>query len=138
MGADLFTFHEETYVIDVDYWSDYFEFVQLPDTHSSTILTSIKSQFSWHGIPDTHMSDNASQFVSDEFKKFASLWQFDHDTSLPIYPQSYGKIDNSASKDRKETHEKGKADSKDPYLAILDWRNTPSEGVGLSPVQRLF
>ena len=33
---------------------------------------------------------------------------------------------------------KAKADSKDLYLIILDLRTTPSEGVGLSPVQRLF
>ena len=33
---------------------------------------------------------------------------------------------------------KAKTCSRDPYLAILHWRNTPSEGVGLSAVQRLF
>ena len=32
---------------------------------------------------------------------------------------------------------KAKTGSRDPYFAIL-WRNTPSEGVGLSAVQRLF
>lgn len=26
----------------------------------------------------------------------------------------------------------------EPYLALLDWRNTPSEGMESSPVQRLF
>ena len=27
---------------------------------------------------------------------------------------------------------------RDPYLSLLDWRNTPSEGVGYSPAQRLL
>ena len=29
-------------------------------------------------------------------------------------------------------------DHKDPYLALLDWRNTPTEGLDSSPVQRLM
>ena len=33
---------------------------------------------------------------------------------------------------------KARADNKDPLLAFLDWRNTPSEGLGTSPVQRLM
>lgn len=29
-------------------------------------------------------------------------------------------------------------DKKDPFLALLDWRNTPSETIGLSAMERLF
>ena len=29
-------------------------------------------------------------------------------------------------------------DHKDPYLTLLDWRNTPTEGLDSSPVQRLM
>ncbi|CAC5422754.1 unnamed protein product [Mytilus coruscus] len=33
---------------------------------------------------------------------------------------------------------KSQKDAKDPYLALLDWRNTPSEGLDSSPSQRMF
>ena len=33
---------------------------------------------------------------------------------------------------------KCKASDQSEYLALLDWRNTPTEGVGTSPAQRLF
>ena len=33
---------------------------------------------------------------------------------------------------------KARADKQDPLLALLDWRNTPSEYMGTSPVQRLM
>ena len=33
---------------------------------------------------------------------------------------------------------KAQADDQDIYLTLLDWRNTPTEGVGSSPAQRLF
>jgi hypothetical protein len=33
---------------------------------------------------------------------------------------------------------KSQADKRDPYLALLTWRNTPTEGLNSSPVQRLM
>lgn len=57
--------------------------------------------------------------------------------SSPHYPQSNGKIEN-AVKTAKKLLIKAKASGQDPYLAILDWRNTPSPSIGSSPVQRLF
>ena len=33
---------------------------------------------------------------------------------------------------------KCRASGPSEYLALLDWRNTPSEGIGTSPAQRLF
>ena len=75
--------------------------------------------------------------LPENSKKFASGWHFDHQTSSPHYPQSNGKIEN-AVKTAKKLLTKAKASGQDPYLAILDWRNTPSPSIGSSPVQRLF
>lgn len=33
---------------------------------------------------------------------------------------------------------KARADKRDPLLALLEWRNTPSEGMNASPVQLLY
>ena len=33
---------------------------------------------------------------------------------------------------------KARADKQDPSLALLEWRNTPSEGMNASPVQLLY
>ena len=33
---------------------------------------------------------------------------------------------------------KAKADGQDPLLALLDWRNTPTEGITTSLAQRLM
>ena len=103
----------------------------------STVITSLKNPFARHGIPDTLYSDIGPQFSSREFQEFATDWQFDHQTSSPHYPQSNGKIEN-AVKSAKKLLIKAKASGQDPYLAILDWRNTPSTSIGTSPVQRLF
>ena len=137
VATDLFSFDNKDWFIVVDYWSDYFELNQLPDTHASAVIKALKNQFARHGIPDTLYSDNGPQFACKEFQGFASEWQFDHQTSSPRYPQSNGKIEN-AVKLAKRLLTKAKASGQDPYLAILDWRNTPSASIGTSPVQRLF
>ena len=62
---------------------------------------------------------------------------FKHNTSNPHYPQPNGKAENVV-KVCKALLKKAKADRKDPLLALLDWRNTPSVGLATSPVQRLM
>ena len=137
VATDLFSFDNKEWFIIVDHWSDYFELNQLSSTNSSSLVKSLKNHFGRHGIPDTLYSDNGPQLASREFKEFASAWHFHHQTSSAHYPQSNGKIEN-AIKTAKKLLTKAKASGQDPYLAILDWRNTPSPSIGSSPVQRLF
>ncbi|KAL9974508.1 hypothetical protein ACROYT_G011550 [Oculina patagonica] len=85
---------------------------------------------------DMLYSDNGSRFTSREFEEFASDWPFDHQTSSPHYPPSNGQIDNAA-KIAKRLLTKSKTGGQDACLAILDWRNTPSEDVSRHPCQLL-
>ena len=73
---------------------------------------------------------------SQEFRDFALAYEFELDTSSPNYPQSNGRVKN-AVKTAKQLMKKSKQAGTDFYLALLDWRNSPTEGVGCSPVQRL-
>ena len=83
------------------------------------------------------MSDNGPPFNSYEFQQFASNYDMVHVTSSPHYPQSNGKVEN-AIKTAKSLLKKSKAARSDIYLALLEWRNTPSEGLQSSPAQRMF
>lgn len=83
------------------------------------------------------MSDNGLPFNSLAFKNFAKEYGFEHVTSSPGFPQSNGKAEN-AVKTAKSLIRKATESSSDPYLALLDWRNTPTEGLENSPAQRLF
>ncbi|XP_048576993.1 uncharacterized protein LOC125559093 [Nematostella vectensis] len=69
------------------------------------------------------MSDN-QPFASREFGDFAKAYDFEQVTSSPNYPQSNGKIEN-AVKTAKRLMKRAKESGSDPYLALLDWRNTP-------------
>lgn len=137
IGADLFVLGQQTFLIMVDYWSNFFEVVEIHKKTAQAVITQLKVQFARHGIPEVLITDNGSEFDNREFQSFSSEWNFDHRTSSPRYPQSNGKVEN-AVKTCKGLLMKAKDDKKDPLLAILDWRNTPSEGFSTSPVQRLM
>lgn len=137
VGTDIFTLDNRNYLITVDYLSNFWELDYLLDTRSTTVIHKLKAHFARHGIPDVVISDNGSQYASEEFKRFSRQWEFKHKTSSPAYPQSNGMAE-SAVKTAKRLLKKAKADGKDPYLAMLDHRNTPSQGIKASPAQRLF
>ena len=137
VGTDLFTVSGKTFITVVDYYSDFVEIDELSDTMSDTVIQVLKKQFSRHGIPDTVVSDNGSQFTSQEFHEFSLEWEFNHVTSSPHYPKSNGKAESSV-KVVKQLFKKAYRDGKDPWLALLDNRNTPTEGLDTSPAQRLM
>ena len=76
-------------------------------------------------------------FSSQEFREFAASYESEVITSSPGYPQSNGKVEN-AIKTAKSIMKKAKQAGTDIYLSLLDWRNTPSEGMSSSPAQRMF
>ncbi len=137
VGTDLFVLDNHNYLVTVDYFSNFWEIDHLTDTKSLTVINKLKGQFARHGIPNTCVSDNGPQFSSEEFQKFARDWNFSHITSSPAYPQSNGKAEQ-AVKMAKSLLKKAKQSKSDPYMAILDFRNTPTQGINASPAQRLM
>ena len=137
VGCDLFDFEDKHYLVCVDYYSDYFELDRICDKKGKEVISKLKSQFARHGIPVQVFSDNGPPFSSKEFQEFASAYEFEHLTSSPRYPQSNGKVEN-AVKIAQSIMVKARDAGSDPNLSLLDYRNTPAEGVGSSPSQRLF
>ena len=101
------------------------------------MIGKLKKRFATHGIPDTFHSDNGPPFNSNEFSAFAAMYEFEHVTSSPEYPQSNGKVEN-AVKTSKNLMKKAASTNSDFQLALLDWRNTPTEGMRSSPARRMF
>ena len=81
--------------------------------------------------------DAQTEFVSSEFRKFSKEWDFEQRTSSPGNSKGNGKVE-SAVKTAKNLIRKALDAGTDPYLAILDYRNTPTQGMESSPVQRLM
>ena len=137
LAADLFVLPQGKFVVLVDYCSKYFELTQLKDSTSATVINCLQQHMSRHGIPEILYSDSGPEFSSLEFRRFAKAYEFHHVTSSPRFPQSNGLAERTVQT-AKKLLKKAYEDKKDPYLAILELRNTPIPGVGLSPTQLLM
>ncbi|XP_022793846.1 uncharacterized protein K02A2.6-like [Stylophora pistillata] len=124
-------------MVTVDYYSSFFEVDRMTRKTAHEVVKKLKAHLAHHGIPDQLVSDNGQPFSSAKFQQFADTYGFEHITSSPTYPQSNGKVENTV-KPAKHLLEKAVNSEQDPYLALLDWTNTPTETLNSSPVQRLF
>ena len=132
LGMDLFELKGEMYLLAVDYYSRWIEVKHLTSQSSKAVIRHLKAIMSLHGIPDVIVSDNGPQFASSEFLQFAEEYGFVHTTSSPRYPQSNGEAERAV-----QTIKRMWKKAKDPYLALLSYRNTPLQN-GYSPSQLLM
>ena len=137
LAVDLFEVQGQDYLVTTHYYSNFFEVDKLVRKTSKEVIEKLKPHSARHGILDKIVSDNGPQFSSQEFKMFKDCYEFDHVTSSPTYLQSNGKAEN-AVKTAQRIMLKALEAGSDPYLGLLDFWNTPTEGLGTSPAQHLF
>lgn len=136
VGTDIFSWRGENYIITVDYYSRFFELDRITSTTSSSIIHKLKAAFARHGIPEVVVSDNGPQYASKEFETFSQTWEFKHTTASPHYPQSNGLAERTV-KTAKSLMDKARANGRDPYLSLLEYRNMPVDNFR-SPAQLLM
>ena len=137
IGCDIFEFEKKSYLVTVDYYSNFFEVDRLEQLTSLAVVKKLKPHFARFGIPNTLVTDNGPQFISDDFRDFSMKYQFEHITTSPYHHQSNGKAE-SAVKQAKRIIRTCKSSNDDIYLALLAHRNTPQTTHETSPAQRLF
>ncbi|GFO25113.1 Pol polyprotein [Plakobranchus ocellatus] len=132
VAVDICELNHETYLISVDYYSRYIDINKLSNITSNTVINKMKMNFSQHGIPETVISDNGRQFTSQEFKTFATVWNFHHITSSPHYPQANGEAERAVQTAKKILQQT------DQHLALLTYRATPIPSLGKSSAELAF
>ncbi|XP_058840852.1 uncharacterized protein K02A2.6-like [Topomyia yanbarensis] len=137
VGSDLFHFQGRDYILIADSYSGYFDFVELRETSSKSVMVELKRWFSMFGIPRILYTDNGPQYSSLEFNNFSKKWTFDHVTSSPHFPRSNG-LSERFVQTAKNLLRRCTDDGSDVQLALLMRRNTPRDQQLLSPNQRLM
>ncbi|CAC5389777.1 unnamed protein product [Mytilus coruscus] len=137
VATDVFDFKNRQYLLIVDYYSKFFEVSMLNNLTSDTVMMNMKSIFARHGIPEVLVSDNARYYTSSKFQEFAKSWEFNHITSSPRYQQSNGLAERTVQT-VKQLLKKAEYEGKDPYMSILNFRNTPLDSDIPSPSQLLM
>ena len=113
----------------MDYFSKWPEISKLDNLSAKNVISYMKSQISRYGIPDELISDNGPQFACEEFAQFMKDYDIKHTTSSPYHPQANGQAERTV-----QTVKRLLVKAKDPYKALLDYRNSPLD-TGFSPAQ---
>jgi transposase InsO family protein len=136
VAVDVLYLKGINYLIFIDYFSKYVEIAKLSNTCADTVIMHCKSIFARHGIPAILMSDNGI-FASHAFVQFCNSWDIKQITSSPEYAQSNGLVERSVQSVKKMFKKVFDSD-KDPYLSLLEYRNTPLSYSFYSPAQLLM
>ena len=83
------------WLICVDAFSKYPLIVMLNVGQTTTdhTIDALQQIFAIEGLPDTIVTDNASQFVSSVFEQFCAKFNINHLTSCVFYPASNGEAE---------------------------------------------
>nr|XP_029712008.1 uncharacterized protein K02A2.6-like [Aedes albopictus] len=122
VASDLFHFRGNEYILIVDSWSNFYDFKKLSRSTSDEVINIMKNWFAVHGIPRVLETDNGSQYTSQDFRKFAGEWGFDHKTSSPHFPRSNGLAERFVQV-AKNLLKRYHQDGSDVNLALLLSRN---------------
>uniref|UniRef100_A0A3Q2XG39 Integrase catalytic domain-containing protein n=1 Tax=Hippocampus comes TaxID=109280 RepID=A0A3Q2XG39_HIPCM len=98
----------------------------------SQVVLKLKTVFARFGCPDEVVSDNGPQFSSEEFKEFSKDYDFQHMTSSPHHAQGNGHAERGVQSAKRILQQK------DPLLALMSFRSTPSATTGVSPAELLM
>ena len=78
------------FLVVVDAYSKYLEIVPMSNATSTTTITALRHIFSNFGLPEHIVSDNGSQFTSEEFQEFLNDNNIQHTTTAPGHPVTNG------------------------------------------------
>ncbi len=137
LGTDLFFLNQKEYLIIADYLSKFPILRKMPKkSNSAAVIHFLKQIFGELGTPKRLYSDNGPQYDSQQFKKFAKEWGFEHITSSPHFAQSNGFIERMIQT-AKSVIRKAEQDGSDPEMALQVLRTTPVDHKIPSPAEIL-
>ena len=128
VAADLCEVDNSTLLVISDYNSNFIAVARPKTMTSGNVIKEIKAVFAPYGIP--RRARHRQQLPVC----FRRIFCFRDTISSHYHPQANGKAENPVKTVKKLFRESGQSE----FLALLDWRNTPTEGFGTSPAQRLM
>ena len=141
--ADGFQLHGQHYLVVVDKYSGWLILFHFKGSvNARHIIDSLRSVFHTYGVPTKIYTDGGLPFSSRETDESLGCWGVDHIVSSAEYAQSNGRAELAVKTAKRLIAEnmttKGSLNTDSISKALLQYKNTPIKGIGLSPAQILF
>ena len=130
------SFLGKTFLILVDAHSKWPEVVTMSGTTSQSTIEVLRSLFSRYGLPEQIVSDNGTQFTSDEFAQFIEWNRIKHIRSAPYHPSSNGLAERFVQTFKcamKASDSEGKTLNQRLPQFLFTYRASPQATTNLSP-----
>ena len=105
---------------------------------ASRLISICREIFQTYDAPEELSSDGGPPFSDYSFHQFLKYWAVKQRISSVAYPQSNGRVKTAKRLIRDCTGHQGSLDNDMAAQAILQYRNTTIQGIGLSPAQLLL
>ena len=129
------------FFIVVDAHSKWAEVVEMSQTSTSRTITVLRQLFATHGIPEQIVTDNGSQFTSEDFTKFVKSNGIRHSLSSPYHPASNGEAERfvrTFKEAMKTSNNNGLTLAHRINNFLLTYRTTPHTTTGTPPSELLM
>lgn len=136
IGIDIMYLNNTDYLVIIDYYSKWIEISKIDNKSSGEIICKLEVVFARFGIPETIICDNVP-FNSYQFRNFGKEWDIEIVFISPHHSQSNGMVEKAVGIS-KAVFKKAFEDNRRPAIGLLEYRNTPISGLGLSPAQLMF
>ncbi len=142
--ADYFVLKGFNYLLYADRYSAWISIIKIcaTDGDSRFLKAFLSNLFAIFGVPEELATDGGSPFKSHDYKQFLQNWGVRPRLSAAHYPQSNGRAELAVGVAKRiltgNCDANGDIDNDRVARALLQYRNTPLQGIGLSPSQILY
>ncbi len=140
LHIDFAEFNKVNFLVVIDSYSKWLEVVKMSSTTASATIRALKELFAIFGLPSVIVSDNGSQFHSEEFSKFLKRNGIKGKFSAPYHPAT-----NSQAEHYVQTVKNAlKADTINDdfedklFHLLIQYQKMPNATTGRSPAEMLL
>ena len=127
---------EKMYLIVIDVHTKLTEAVPMGVCSALTTIQALQTLFTQFGIPETTVSDNGPQFVTDEFENFCKANGIQQVRVAPYHPASNELAERAVCIFKEGLKNKTTGSLSDRVAQLLfEYHRTPHTTTGLSPAE---
>ena len=142
--ADYFSLTGFKYLLYADRYSAWISVIKIHigEANFKFLKSFLVNLFCTFGVPEELSTDGGSPFKGHEYKRFLERWDIQPRLSAAYYAQSNGRAELAVKVARRiilgNSEANGDVNNELVARALLQHRNTPLQGIGLSPAQILY